>query len=329
MLMTSEVLTREMEISSAGLSYPALCSGWQGPLVICLHGFPDNYEGYRAIAEHLAGNGYQVVCPLLPGYHPHNQRDEGEHDALYVRDALIGLIETLLAQRRQQRCHLVAHDWGAVIACLIAQRRPDLLISLCAMSVPYGMTWRKVALRCPTYLFNAWYIALIQLRGLSDWLIRRKGFYLLKRMLAWWSPRNPQLRQMQRAVVATFREPGVLRAALEYYRSSMFSLRPKAFRIRSLFDRRIEVPTLAIRGEQDVTMPQAVWEVISPRAFPRGITLELLPEAGHFIQYERPAEIAERLLQWFATTQPSPAGITAGLQPVRADGQAEASMVCR
>lgn len=298
--MKQEVLVRELEIAFAGLSYPALCAGWQGPLVICLHGFADNYEGYRPIAEHLARSGYQVVCPLLPGYHPHNQRCDGEHDPLYVRDVLIGLIETLLKQRRKQRCFLVAHDWGGVIACLIAQQRPDLLNGLCAMSVPYGLTWRKVAFRCPSSLLSAWYILLFELRWLSDWLIRRNGFSLLKKMMLWWSPHNPRLQQMQRAVAATFREPGVLRAALEYYRSSVFSLSPKAFRIRALFNRSIEVPTLAIRGERDLTMPQSAWEVISPRAFPKGLTLELLPEAGHFIHYERPEQIASRLTRWFA-----------------------------
>lgn len=291
----------ETRVPCDGLEYPVLQAGADGPLVVCLHGFPDNYEGYRGIATELAAAGYQVVCPLLPGYAPANQRrDGGVHDALYVRDALIKLIETLLAERGQMRCFLVGHDWGSVIACLIAQKRPDLFVSLCAMSVPYGMSWRKIALRCPVYMLHAWYILFFQFKGLADAIIRRKGFRFLAWMLKFWSPKLESLAQMQRSVIATFSQPGVLAAALDYYRTSMFALTPKAFHIRALFNKTIEVPTLALRGELDVTMPSAVWEVVSPQAYPKGITLEVYQGAGHFIQYEQGPAIAQRLLQWFS-----------------------------
>ncbi|HEY1057223.1 MAG TPA: alpha/beta hydrolase [Limnobacter sp.] len=289
----------EAQVQAAGLTFPVLRAGATGPLVVCLHGFPDNPEGYRGIAATLAAQGYQVVCPYLPGYSPLNQRRDGAHDPVFVRDALNTLVEVLLKETGQQQCHLVGHDWGSVIACLMAQHRPDLFKTLCAMSVPYGMSWLKIATRCPVYIVHAWYILFFQLRSFADWLISRKGFALLAWLLKFWSPGYAGMPSMQKSVIKTFQQPGVLKAALEYYRTSMFSFMPLGFHIRSLFNKTIPVRTLALRGQFDVTMPEAVWEVVSPKAFPKGITLEVYAGAGHFTQYERADAIAQRLLAWF------------------------------
>lgn len=287
-------------VQVGGLVYPVLRAGRIGPLVVCLHGFPDNYEGYRPIAQTLADAGYQVVCPMLPGYVPSNQRTSGQHDAKYVRDALIDLVEVLLLERGQKNCHLVGHDWGCVIACFMAQHKPQLFKSLCAMSVPYGMSWLKIALRYPKYMLHSWYIAFFQTGRFADWVITRNNMAFLNRLLRWWNPKHVEVSAMQRSVLATFRQPGVLKAALDYYRTSMFSFKPLGFEIRSLFNKTIEVPTLAIRGALDITMPQGVWDVVSAESFPRGITLEVMLNAGHFVQYEQPEVLSQRLLKWFA-----------------------------
>lgn len=295
--MDSKVITTT--IQAAGLTFPALRAGTTGPLVVCLHGFPDNYEGYRGIAATLAEQGYQVVCPLLPGYSPANQRQGGTHNALYVRDVLTELVEVLLKETGQRRCHLVGHDWGCVVACMMAEHRPNLYFSLCAMGVPYGMSWAKMVVRCPSYLLHAWYILFFQFRGLADWLIRRRRFAFLAWLMKHWSPNYPGIQAMQQSVIQTFEKPGVLKAALDYYRTSMFSLTLQGFEIRALLNKTIHVPTLALRGQNDICLPESVWEVTSPRSFPKGLTLEVLAGAGHFIQYEQPDAIAQRLLRWF------------------------------
>ena len=116
----------------------------------------------------------------------------------------------------------------------------------------------------------------------------------------------PQLPAMQQSVIHTFSQPDVMRCALEYYRTSMFSLTGRGFYIRSLFNKTIAVPSLALRGEHDPSMPQSAWEVTSPKAFPKGVQVELLHGAGHFVQYECGNLIAQRLIRWFAQHQPTP-----------------------
>ena len=90
----------------------------------------------------------------------------------------------------------------------------------------------------------------------------------------------------------------MLKACLSYYRNCLFGLNPASFRWRRLYNGRIEVPTLAIRGEVDGCMPEAAWEQMSPKSFRNGLTLEVMPGVGHFPQLENPQWVSERLIRW-------------------------------
>jgi len=57
-------IARNTELKVNGRSYPTIEAG-AGPLVVCLHGFPDNNESFQHQLEPLAAAGYRVVCPSL------------------------------------------------------------------------------------------------------------------------------------------------------------------------------------------------------------------------------------------------------------------------
>jgi len=41
-----------------------------GPLALCLHGFPDSAHTWRYLLPELAAAGYHAVAPFLRGYAP-------------------------------------------------------------------------------------------------------------------------------------------------------------------------------------------------------------------------------------------------------------------
>ena len=45
-------------------------SAGEGPLVLLLHGFPDNAYSFEAVLPELAAAGYQAVSVFLRGYSP-------------------------------------------------------------------------------------------------------------------------------------------------------------------------------------------------------------------------------------------------------------------
>ena len=295
--MLSDIATRQ-EISVEGRPYPVITAG-EGPLVVCLHGFPDNYESFQYQIEPFVDAGYRVVCPTLPGYVPGTEPVSGTNTPIYAADKIIALIEVLLTESGEEKCHLVGHDWGALTVYVIANKRPDLLVSLAALSIPYNVNLQRVIFHCPRYIINAWYVTFFQLKWLADWVVRRKNFKFFDLLYRTWSPTWKNYDDRLVSVKETFNQPGVLKSALSYYRNCIFGLNPTSFRWRRLYNGRIEVPTLGIRGEVDWCLPEVSWELTSPKSFRNGLTLEVMPGIGHFPHLEDPEWMSERLIRWF------------------------------
>jgi pimeloyl-ACP methyl ester carboxylesterase len=136
--------------------YPIIEAG-EGPLVVCLHGFPDNYESFQNQIEPFVAAGYRIVCPMMPGFAPGTENTAGSNTPVYAADEIIAILEALLKDTSEEKCHLIAHDWGALIAYMVAHERPDLLRSLTSLSIPYNVNLQRVLLRCPSYAMNAWH----------------------------------------------------------------------------------------------------------------------------------------------------------------------------
>jgi len=290
-------IAMKKDLTLNGRTYPFIEAG-EGPLVVCLHGFPDNYESFQHLIEPFVAAGYRVVCPTMPGYAPGTLPSSGSNTPVYACSEIIALIEGLLNASGEKKCHLVGHDWGAVISYMVAVERPNLLSSLAALSIPYNISLPRVFLRCPSYAVNAWYISFFQLKGLADWWVKRKNMKFIDMLYRTWCPSWNQYDERLVSVKETLKAPGVLNSALSYYRNSIYGLNSASFEFRRLFNGRITVPTLGIRGELDGCIPEVAWEQMSPKSFRNGLTLEVVPGVGHFPQLESPQWISERLIGW-------------------------------
>jgi pimeloyl-ACP methyl ester carboxylesterase len=58
---------RHRTVRAGGLEVPILEAG-SGPLVVCLHGFPDHAASWTGILDRLAQKGYWAVAPAQRGY---------------------------------------------------------------------------------------------------------------------------------------------------------------------------------------------------------------------------------------------------------------------
>jgi len=63
-------------VDANGLSFATLSQG-EGPLALCLHGFPDSAWTWRHLLPELAAAGYRGVAPFLRGYAPTSIPDDG------------------------------------------------------------------------------------------------------------------------------------------------------------------------------------------------------------------------------------------------------------
>ncbi|MGH3532487.1 MAG: alpha/beta fold hydrolase, partial [Mycobacterium sp.] len=62
---------RWIDVQTPAVELKALTWGPpDGPIALCLHGFPDTAYGWRNFAARLAESGWRVVAPFMRGYAP-------------------------------------------------------------------------------------------------------------------------------------------------------------------------------------------------------------------------------------------------------------------
>ena len=104
-----------------------------GPLALCLHGFPDTAHTWRHLLPELARAGYHAVAPWMRGYAPTAIPADGCYqtgalatDACALHDALGG----------DGRAVPIGHDWGAAMATGAAVHEPDRWRRVVTMALP-------------------------------------------------------------------------------------------------------------------------------------------------------------------------------------------------
>ena len=125
----------QISVAAGGFEFRTLVEGpADGRVVLLLHGFPQSAGEWRAQMAALGAAGYRAVAPDQRGYSPGACPagvDAYGIDHL-VADAL-AICDTLGADRAD----VVGHDWGAIVAWVVAARHPDRVRTLTAVSVPH------------------------------------------------------------------------------------------------------------------------------------------------------------------------------------------------
>jgi pimeloyl-ACP methyl ester carboxylesterase len=285
----------ETTLHASGLAFSALTQG-DGPLVLCLHGFPDNRRSFRLQLPALAAAGFRAVAPTLRGYEPSSQPEDGDYHIVRMAEDVVGWIDDL----DQERVHLVGHDWGAMIGYAAAALAPERFWSLTTLAIPHPGRLQKAGIRIlPRQIRNSWYMFFFQLRGIADRAVEARDWAFIEKLWRDWSPGWELPAEELALVKATLGQPGVKRAALSYYRS-MFDFRSVAAKETArLLASEIRVPTLALTGALDGCMDTRLHDLaMKPEDFPAGLRVTRVEGAGHFLHQEKPEEVNRILLDW-------------------------------
>jgi pimeloyl-ACP methyl ester carboxylesterase len=289
-----------LNLSNGSLEFSALASGLKenggGPLVLCLHGFPDNARSFRFQMPALANAGYRVIAPTLRGYEPSSQPDDEDYSfGALARDVIAWLDEL-----NEDKAHLIGHDWGAGIAYVAGALAPDRFHSLTTIAVPHAARFPEGMRNVPSQLANSWYMMFFQLRGIAEIAVERNDWSLIKRLWRNWSPGFRLPEEEWTNLRKTFEAPGVKRAMLSYYRQNVspgIMLGWKKTEATALTT--VPVRTLAITGADDGCMDTRLYDhLFLEEDFPNGFRVERIQGAGHFTHQEKPAEVNRLILDW-------------------------------
>lgn len=277
------------------LAFSALEEG-SGQTVLCLHGFPDHARSFRHQLPALARAGFRAIASTLRGYEPSSQPRDGD----YRLSRMAEDVKAWLDELGGQPVHLVGHDWGAAIGYLVAALWPERLLSLTTLAVPHpGRLPQEIPFRRPSQLAKSWYMFFFQARGLADAWVARRDFAFIDQLWRAWSPGWEAPADELAALKESLRQPGVVRAALGYYRAVLDIRSRDARRMRASLARPIQVPTLAMTGALDGCMDTRLHDgAMRKQDFPRGLRVVRVPGAGHFLHQEKPDAVNEILLDW-------------------------------
>lgn len=274
-------------VTANGLRFAALEEGpADGPLALCLHGFPDHAPTWRHLLPALADAGYRAVAPWMRGYAPTQvPPDRATPPATLTAD--VNALHRALGG--DGRAVLVGHDWGAVFAARAARAAPERWRALVTMAVPP----ERVFVHQPpdaAQAWRSWYTVLAQLPG-AERAFLRDDLALVEQLWRDWSPGHEPDPDDLRRLKATLSDPGVMRAALSYYRGFARDAVPRPGR-----PRRAVVPPpqphLVLHGRDDGCLAAAYAEA-SARLLPHPRSrVEVLADAGHFLHLEAPDRVA-------------------------------------
>lgn len=282
------------KVQANGIDFHYLERG-AGPLVLCLHGFPDNAFTYRYLLSALAEAGLRGVAPFMRGYAPTSRpRDERYQSVLLAQDAA-----ALLSALGAEQAFVVGHDWGALATYGAAALAPERVRKIVTLAAAHPATLLGAMATSYEMIKGGWHAYFFQM-PFAEQAVAANDYEFLER---WWRDASPEYelpREIIESVKTTFRQPGVVTAALNYYRHTMnpanrdpalAALQEKATTTPT------PVPALAFHGSKDRPGRLAAFERMD-QFFAAGLEKVLLPGTGHFLHLERPTEVNTKIVEF-------------------------------
>lgn len=294
------------------------------PLIVLVHGWPESWYSWRHQIPALAEAGYHVIAPDMRGYGKSDKpADVEDYDILDTTSDIVGLLDAL----GEEKAIVVGHDWGSIIAWNSVLLHPDRFEALVAMSVPYGgrATEPPLARMQQAFGDNFYYILYHQEPGVAEAEYDSDPYGFLsriysitgaplepptvtdpKRSAGGWIPRLGKPKELPpwlsedelNYFVSEFEEAG-FRGGVNYYRNfnRNWELTPQ------LDGATIDMPVAFIAGTDDIVINGASEEALTASMSRvandlRDVTL--IPDAGHWIQQEKPEEVNALLLQFLS-----------------------------
>lgn len=281
------VTHRYVDVPSARLH---VAEAGEGSPIVLLHGWPQHWWIWRKVIPGLARD-HRLICPDLRGF-GWSEAPSGRYEMSEFATDVVALLDEL----GLDQVDLVGHDWGGYTGFLLCLNAPERIRNYLALGVVHP--WFEPPKPSPRMLQRTAYQFILATPFLGESVLRfQPGFVkLVLRRGA-----HPSMRWSEGELACfadSFRSRGHALASSHVYRS--FLLR-ELTRLREGHYRaqRSSVPTRLLFGEADPVIRRAIVEGYEPYA--EEMSIEELPDCGHFIAEEKPELVVERARALFGS----------------------------
>lgn len=266
-----------------------------GPLALCLHGFPDTAHTYRYLLPALGDAGYRAVAPFSRGYAPTDIPADGRYqtgalaaDAIALHEALGGTAEAVL----------IGHDWGAGAAYGAAGYEPERWSRVVTMAVPPAGSMAGIFFDY-AQIKRSFYMFFFQ-SPIADMAVPLNDFAFIAGLWADWSPGYPaeeDVGHVRKALEGADR----VAAAIGYYRAMFDRTKQDAALadIQAAGGQLPPQPLLYLHGGNDgcvgVELARGAESVLTGDS-----EMVVVADTGHFLHLEQPDAVNRLILNFLA-----------------------------
>lgn len=258
------------------------------PTLFMVHGFRGDHHGMLRIVEELPT--HRIVIPDLPGF-GESDALPGRHDTTaYMRFVKFSFDQLGLTADTV----LVGHSYGSIVASEFAARHSSAISALILIN-PICEPALEGSSRIASRLAELYYLAAAALPERAGRAVLSNRLIVRAMSIFMAKTRNRELRKyihgQHRAYFSAFASR---RVVLEVFRASISgTVREHAHSLR--------MPVLMIVAEKD-----DIGSLIGQRQLASLIPdarLEIIPDVGHLIHYEKPQEAAALIGKFLTTAQ--------------------------
>jgi epoxide hydrolase 4 len=230
---------------------------------------------------------------MVPDQRGYNLSDKPQEIKRYRIEELIkdilGLIDTL----EYEKVNLVAHDWGALVAWMLAIKDPERLHRLGIINVPHPAVMWRFLRRDFEQMRRSLYALFFQLPWLPELSMRIGNWRGASLGMRRSGKRNTFTDGDMEKYKEAWSQPGALTGMLNWYRAA--ARYPPDF----TNDMRVKVRTLILWGVQDFALSR---RMARPSLdYCEDGNLIFFPDATHWVQHEEADEVNRQLLNFLLT----------------------------
>jgi pimeloyl-ACP methyl ester carboxylesterase len=258
-----------------------------GEPVLLLHGWPTSSFLWRNIMGPIADAGRRAIALDLVGFGASDKPVDASYSFRFHDRILTGFLDALGIARTS----LAVHDLGGPLGLYWAMRHEDRLHELALLNtlIYPEMSWAVMA-----------FVAACRLPGLRTLMASPWGLEQAMRIGV--VDRSRLTEEVIEAVQAPFETRAARRALLK----AGYGLHPDGLREIAAWLRTVKKPVRIVYGERDRILPDVAETMRRVKLDVPHAEITVLPDCGHFLQEDRPAEVASILAKFFGETRVAP-----------------------
>jgi pimeloyl-ACP methyl ester carboxylesterase len=275
-------------INTGGLRQHAVIGG-DGPPLLLVHGWPQNWYAWRLVMPALARD-FEVIAPDQRGIGLTDKPRDARYDPGTIANDLVALMDAL----GHQRFAVVGTDTGLPIGYALAADHPDRVerVALAEVPGPPGAV-PQPPFFVPEPLNNRlWHIAVNRLDKVNEQLVQGREDIYFGYEFAIQTASSGLPADVINYYVGLLTNPDSLRGTFAFYREWDTMMAQNAERAK----RPLTMPVLGIGGETS----EAGSVGNAMKALANDVQSAVIPGAGHWFAEEAPEETVAALTAFLA-----------------------------